>query len=189
MEHQELSFFIGRSAKWYSHFGGNLVVSKKNEHTLTILSSNHTSWYLSKRCENLCPHKNSHQDIYSIFIHNCQNLEATKMSLNDKQTVVYPDSLCPTLCDLMDCSLPGFSVHGVFQERVLEWIAISFSRGSFLPRDRTQVSHIIGRFFYHLSQGSLIHNCQNLEATKMPLNDKQTVVYPDSRILFSTNEK
>ena len=37
---------------------------------------------------------------------------------------------CPTLCDPMDCSLPGFSVHGIFQVRVLEWVAISFSRGS-----------------------------------------------------------
>ena len=37
---------------------------------------------------------------------------------------------CPTLCDLMDCSLSGSSVHGIFQARVLEWIAISFSRGS-----------------------------------------------------------
>ena len=36
----------------------------------------------------------------------------------------------PTLCDPMDCSLPGFSVHGIFQARVLEWVAISFSRGS-----------------------------------------------------------
>ena len=35
---------------------------------------------------------------------------------------------CPTLCDRMDCSLPGFSVHGIFQARVLEWVAISFSR-------------------------------------------------------------
>ena len=75
---------IGRNAKWCSCFGGSLVVSNKNEHTLTILSSNHTSWYLSKRCNNLDPHKNSHQDIYSIFIHDCQNLEVTKMSLNDK---------------------------------------------------------------------------------------------------------
>ena len=37
---------------------------------------------------------------------------------------------CPTLCDPMDCSLPGSSVHGIFQARVLEWVAISFSRGS-----------------------------------------------------------
>ena len=53
----------------------------------------------------------------------------------------------PTLCDPMDCSLPGSSVHGIFQERILEWVAISFSRGSFRPRDQTRVSHIVGRRF------------------------------------------
>ena len=58
----------------------------------------------------------------------------------------------PTLCDPMDCSLSGFSVHGIFQARVLEWIAISFSRGSSRPRNRTWVSHITGRRFYHLSR-------------------------------------
>ena len=50
--------------------------------------------------------------------------------------------LCLTLCDPMDCSLPGFSIHGVFQTRILEWVAISFSRGSSQPRDWTQVSRI-----------------------------------------------
>ena len=54
---------------------------------------------------------------------------------------------CPTLCDPMDCSLPGFSVHGILQARILEWITISFSRGSPRPRDRTQISHIGGRCF------------------------------------------
>ena len=54
---------------------------------------------------------------------------------------------CPTLCDPMDCSPPGSSVHGIFQARVLEWVAISFSRGSSQPRDRTPVSRIAGRFF------------------------------------------
>ena len=44
------------------------------------------------------------------------------------------------------CSPPGSSVHGIFQARILEWIAISFSRGSSRPRDRTQVSCIAGRF-------------------------------------------
>ena len=41
---------------------------------------------------------------------------------------------CPTLCDPVDCSLPGSSVHGIFQARVLEWVDISFSRGSSQPR-------------------------------------------------------
>ena len=56
-------------------------------------------------------------------------------------------SVCPTLCDPMDCSLLGSSVHGIFQARVLEWAAISFSRGSSWPRDRAQVSCIAGRRF------------------------------------------
>ena len=42
---------------------------------------------------------------------------------------------CPTLCDPMDCNLPGSSVHGILQARILEWVAISFSRGSFPLRD------------------------------------------------------
>ena len=55
--------------------------------------------------------------------------------------------LCPTLCDPMDCSLPGSSVRGVFQARILEWVSISFSRRSSHPRVRTQVSCIVGRHF------------------------------------------
>ena len=54
---------------------------------------------------------------------------------------------CPTLCDPMDCSPPGSSVHGIFQARVLEWVAISFSRGSSQPRDWTRVSPTVGRRF------------------------------------------
>ena len=45
--------------------------------------------------------------------------------------------LCPTFCDPVDCSLPGSSIHGIFQARILEWVAISFSRRSSWPRDWT----------------------------------------------------
>ena len=54
---------------------------------------------------------------------------------------------CPTLCNPVDCNLLGFSVHGILQARILEWIAISFSRGSSQPRDRTWISRIGGRHF------------------------------------------
>ena len=54
---------------------------------------------------------------------------------------------CPTLCDPMDCSPPGSSVHGILQARILEWVAISFSRRSSQPRDRTRISRIVGRRF------------------------------------------
>ena len=59
--------------------------------------------------------------------------------------------LCLTLCNPMDCSPPGSSVHGIFQVRILKWVAISFSRGSSCPRDGTQASCITGRFFTDLA--------------------------------------
>ena len=52
-----------------------------------------------------------------------------------------------SLCHPMDCSPPGSYIHGIFQTGILEWVAISFSRGSSGPRDQTQVSHIAGRLF------------------------------------------
>jgi len=55
--------------------------------------------------------------------------------------------LSPTLCNPMDYSPPGSSVHGILQTRILEWVAVPFSRGFSRPRDRTQVSCIAGRFF------------------------------------------
>ena len=57
-----------------------------------------------------------------------------------------------TLCDPVDCSPPGPSVHGILQARILEWVAISFSRGSSWPRDRTQISGVSctgRRILYH----------------------------------------
>ena len=54
---------------------------------------------------------------------------------------------CPSLCHPVDCRLPGSSVHGIFQTRILEWVAIPFYRGSSRPRDPTSVSSIAERFF------------------------------------------
>ena len=54
--------------------------------------------------------------------------------------------LCLTLCDPMDCSPPGSSVHGILQARILAWVAIPFSRGSYQTRDWICVSCIAGRF-------------------------------------------
>ena len=69
---------------------------------------------------------------------------------------VWVNHSCPTLCDLMDFSLPGSSVHGIFQARILEWVAMPSSRGSSQLRDQTHVSYVsyIGRWvlyhWYHL---------------------------------------
>ena len=59
---------------------------------------------------------------------------------------------CLTLCDLVDCSPPGSSIYGILQAIILEWVAISSSRGSSRPRDRTQVSYVscIGRKILYL---------------------------------------
>ena len=70
---------------------------------------------------------------------------------------------CPTLWDPLDCSLPGSSIHGIFQARVLEWVAISFSRRSSQPRDRTRVSGIAGR-------------CFTIWATKLSLSESQNLL-------------
>ena len=58
---------------------------------------------------------------------------------------VLVDQSCLTLCYPMDCSLPDSSVHGIFQARVLEWVVISFSRGSSRPRDWTWISYIASK--------------------------------------------
>ena len=64
--------------------------------------------------------------------------------ITKEAVVVLVSKLCPTLCDPVDRRLPDPSVHGISQERRLEWVAIPFSRGSSWPMDRTHVS-CIGR--------------------------------------------
>ena len=61
--------------------------------------------------------------------------------------VVVVAQSCPTLCNPMDCSPPGSSVHGILLARILEWVATPFSRGSSQPRDQAQVSYIAGKVF------------------------------------------
>ena len=77
-------------------------------------------------------------------------LATIKLTLEYFQTPVKPSVLlaqsCPTLCDTLDCSLPDSSAYGILQARILEWVAIPFSRGSFWPSDQTLVSCIAGRF-------------------------------------------
>ena len=75
----------------------------------------------------------------------------------------------PTLCNPMGCSLPGSSIHGVFQAKVLEWVAIAFSRESSRPRDRTQVSCITDRRFnIWAPRGALWQNVCKAELSQDP---------------------
>ena len=99
---------------------------------------------------------------------------------------------CLTLCDSMDCSPSGSFVHGIFQAIVLEWIALSFSRGSSQPRDWTQVSRIVDRRFTiwatrEVQSGSPREGTQRLSvaSAKTLSMDNEDVVYIYNGILFN----
>ena len=89
------------------------------------------------------------------------NIQKTKVMASSPIEVKWSEvaESCPTLCDPVDCSLPGSSVHGILQARILEWVTISFSRGSSQPRDRTQVSCIGSRCFnlWATREAQLLH--------------------------------
>ena len=116
------------------------------------------------------------------------------------------------LCDPIDCSLPDSSVHGTLKARILEWVAMPSSRGSFWPRDRTHISFgscIAGSFFTTEPLGkpiypekiiiqkdtctpnvhcSTIYNSQDMEATYMFISGeigKEAVIYTYNEILLS----
>ena len=84
-----------------------------------------------------------------IFLHLCFLICCRSGVLNPGCTLKWSEvaQSCPTLCDPVDCSPPSSSVHGILQARILEWVAISFSRAPSRPRDWTQVSRIAGRRF------------------------------------------
>ena len=86
---------------------------------------------------------------------------------------------CPTLCDPSDCSLPGSSVHGIFQARVLEWGAIAFSRGSYPLRTWPGSSALAGRFStdWDMREAQIRPVCGLLIAVSiLQLSDKHSVM-------------
>ena len=93
------------------------------------------------------PDSSSHNLAESLVKTIPPKLPSTEVRFLVKESESEVAQSCPTLCVSMDCSPPGFSIHEVFQARILEWVVISFSRGSSPPRDRTQVSCIEGRRF------------------------------------------
>ena len=94
--------------------------------------------------------------------------------------------LCPVICNPMDCSPPGSSVHGILQARMLEWVAILFSRGSSQLRAQTWVSSITGGFFTIWATREALaslnltildtsyHNSQDTETLHPSISDEQT---------------
>ena len=85
--------------------------------------------------------------------------------------------LCPTLCDPMDCSLPGNSLHGILQARILQRVAISYSRGFSWPRDQTCVS-CIGRWIpYYCATWEAQKFCYLFSIGKWSLKNVYVVYY------------
>ena len=93
---------------------------------------------------------------------------------------------CPTLCDPLDCSPPGFSVHGISQARILEQVAISSSRGPFWPRDRT-CSSCIGRWIlYQWATWEAYHYyCSKMIDKILSWIEFQNVLFRKSKFLGS----
>ena len=100
---------------------------------------------IQKNLQNKSKHKNNECFLESLLSESFPSLGVTVHLISLSESEV-PQS-CLTLCDPLDYSLPGSSVHGILQARILEWVAISFSRGSSWPRDQTQVSNTAGRRF------------------------------------------
>ena len=126
----------------------------------TLLRMSPLQWYMHT-CTRILAKECSHQHFLATA--KTQKRPSCLSKLQVKSEVTQS---CLTLCDPMDCSLPGLSVPGIFQARVLEWVAVSFSRGSSQPRDWTRVSHIGGR-------------CFNLWATREASKDG---VYSDGQV-------
>ena len=98
--------------------------------------------FLSDQCKEI-EENNRMRKIRDLF----KKIRDTKGTFQAKKSESEVPQSCPTLCNPVDCSLPGSSLHGILQARILKWVAISFSRLSSWPRDRTQVSHVAGRRF------------------------------------------
>ena len=109
----------------------NLVPPGKSYETFTFKlhpTAHFPSCFLSTTCLHGLADPEERCFLVSLFIFSSQHVTYTQCLIHNSESEVARS--CPTLCDPMDCSLPGFSVRGIFQARVLEWVAISFSRGS-----------------------------------------------------------
>ena len=111
-----------------------------------ILSKN--MLYKNKYCcllINTC--RLSNLDSIPQWLVNPNNCASVSSAMSSIHLAMCALSVIPTLYNSMDCSSPGSFVHGILQARILEWIAVPFSKGSSPPRDQTQLSCLAGRFF------------------------------------------
>ena len=96
-----------------------------------------------------------------------------------------------TLCDPMDCSLPDSSVHGIYQARILEWVAISTFMESFQPRNQTRIScisHIGERILYHWATWEARYTSLVVVQSYLTLCDAMDCIMPGSPVLYHLPE-
>ena len=119
--------------------GGQQGRLRSVSHTWSVLRRSHK--LNNSRSQSLDNHPESRQEVHPAIT------RVGGLGESESESEVEVVQLCPTLCNPVGCSLPGSSIHGILQARILEWVSISFSRGSSQPRDRTCVSCIAGRRF------------------------------------------
>ena len=90
---------------------------------------------------------------------------------------------CLTLCNPMDCSLPAFFVHGILQARILEWVAMSSSKGSSQPRDQTSVSYLASGYFTAKPPGKTSRSSQALYKIWISTNVFLSIAYVSPYLL------
>ena len=138
------SNYLAFSIRWPKYWSFSYSISLSNEYPRLI--SFRIDWFdllaVQGTLKSLLQQHN-----YKASVLRCSAFFLVQLSLLE---LVLVAQSCLTLCDpmdCMDCSLSGSSVHGILQARILEWVSISFSRGSSKARDRAWVSCIISRFF------------------------------------------
>ena len=146
-----------------------MITKEHWNHTHFFVSESEPCLNFSRACQDykLGREDPQEKDLASTFLRSLGDLKAksaykcTFKSMNERTFYLALSSpafkeclcvclvaqLCPTLCNLMDYSLPGFSVHGIFQARIPEWVTISYCRVSSQHREQIRVSGVfcIGR--------------------------------------------
>ena len=160
---------LGSTTKWLFDSGFNIKTKQTISKGSRVFQSYQMSKYIIEKALSskevwVTPLeknkvKQRHSELYSIVGNNLCGKRIWKRIDMCWFVCVHAQS-CLTLCDTMDCSLPGSSVHGVSQARIPVWVAVSSSRGSARPRDWNCVSRVscIGRWvlFYCATWEALI---------------------------------
>ena len=128
----------------------SLQIERWRNHRSTALMHHHkrTQTYVNHREQGIQYHQHPRSSTLSSLPFSLPKTHQSPACVHVRSVT----QSCSTLCDSIDCSPPGSSVHGIFQASILEWVAISYSRGSTRPRDWTHISCVfcIGRqILYH----------------------------------------